>query len=268
MLDVGFHQGASLYSHMPQDELRLVAVASSHADAYGLETLWQICVHLQRLGYPVVVLDGTAQESESGPGLQDLLAHAPWSDSIGPGSRVDASALAVLPAYLGLQSLSSNPRNLQQPLSALEPLFRRYALVVLYAPVTTLASPLLAGTMTAPLLIMTPGKPGVVNSYRQLKHLALHAGLTGAVACMTSSLQVDQCSEGENALQSLRQCALRHLGQQIQTSLIRTDSPQDLQRLALQLIENACTISAPGAVSTTLTSSLAAGAPAHIVQSH
>ncbi len=267
MLDIGFHQGASLYSHTPQDELRLVAVASSHADAYGLETLWQVCLHLQRLGYPVVVLDGTAHENESSPGLQDLLANAPWSDSIGPGSRMDASALAVLPAALGLQSLSANPRNLQQPLQPLEPLFRRYALVVLYAPVSTLASPLLAGTMTTPLLIMTPGKSGVVNSYRQLKHLALHAGLTGTVACMTRSNQTDQHSQGESALQSLRQCAARHLGQRIRTTLIRTESPQDLQRLALQLIENACTISAQG-TATTLPSSLAASTPAHIVQSH
>jgi len=265
MLDIGFHQGASLYSHTPQDELRLVAVTSSQADAYGLETLWQVCLHLQRLGYPVVVLDGTARETETSPGLQDLLAHAPWSDSIGPGSHADASALAVLPACLGLQSLSDNPRNLQQPLQALEPLFRRYALVVLYAPVTTLASPLLADTMTAPLLIMTPGKSSVVNSYRQLKHLALHAGLTGTVACMTRS--TDQRSQGESALQSLRQCASRHLGQQIRTTLIRTESPQDLQRLALQLIENACTISSLS-TATTLPSSVAAGAPAHIVQSH
>lgn len=267
MLDFSFHQGASLYSHTPQDELRLVAVASSQADAYGLETLWQVCLHLQRLGYPVVVLDGTACETETSPGLQDLLAHAPWSDSIGPGSRVDASALAVLPAFLGLQSLSSNPRNLQQPLQALEPLFRRYALVVLYAPVSTLASPLLAGAMTAPLLIMTPGKSSVVNSYRQLKHLTLHAGLTGTVACMTRSHQSDQRSEGENSLRTLRQCASRHLGQQIRTTLIRADSPQDLQRLALQLMDNACTISAPG-TATALTSPLNASTPAHIVQSH
>ncbi len=267
MLDIGFHQGASLYSHTPQDELRLLAVTSSQADAYGLETLWQVCLHLQRLGYPVVVLDGTARETENCPGLQDLLTHAPWSDSLGPGSRLDTSALAVLPALLGLQSLSGNPRNLQQPLQALEPLFRRYALVVLYAPVTTLASPLLAGTMTAPLLIMTPGKSSVLNSYRQLKHLALHAGLTGTVACMTRASQTNHRSQGESALQTLRQCASRHLGQQIRTTLIRTESPQDLQRLALQLIENACTISAPG-TATALPSAVAAGVPAHIVQSH
>ena len=267
MLDFSFHQGASLYSHTPQDELRLVAVANSQADAYGLETLWQVCLHLQRLGYPVVVLDGTAHETEVSPGLQDLLAHAPWSDSIGPGQSMDASALAVLPACLGLRNLSGNPKNLQQPLQALEPLFRQYALVVLYAPVSTLASPLLAGNMTAPLLIMTPGRSSMVSSYRQLKHLALHAGLTGTVACMTRSQQPGQRVLGERTLHSLRQCASRHLGQQIRTTLIRADSPQDLQRLALQLMENACTISAPG-TATALPSSLFASTPAHILQSH
>ena len=267
MLDVGFHQGASLYSHAPQDELRLIAVASPQTETHGLEILWQVCLHLQRLGYPVVVLDGTARESEDSPGLIDLLANAPWSESMPPARQRNASSLAVLPSMLGLQSLANPPQQHQHPLQALHPLFRRYALVVIHAPVGLLASPLLEGTMVSPLLLMSPGKKGSVDSYRQLKHLALHAGLTGTVACVTPPEQPGQHALTRQALLSLRDTAARHLGQKIRTSLIQTNSAQDLQRLALQLLENASTISASG-LGTALPSPAAAGFSSPIVQSH
>ena len=150
-----------------------------------MEILWQVCLHLQRLGYPVVVLDGTARESESSPGLLDLLTHEPWNESLPAAGQHSMSSLAVLPSMLGLHNLANQTQQHTHPLQALHPLFRRYALVVVHAPVATLASALLAGTMVSPLLLMSPGKHGVVDSYRQLKHLALHAGLVGTVACVT-----------------------------------------------------------------------------------
>ena len=63
MLDTSFHQGSGLHSFTPEATLRLLAVASQDNAATGLDVLWQICASLQRLGYPVVVLDGTAPES-------------------------------------------------------------------------------------------------------------------------------------------------------------------------------------------------------------
>ena len=70
MLDLSLHQGTSLHCHTPEIELRLSAVVSQGPNGRALETLWQVCSHLQRLGYPVVVLDGTAGESYEAPGLQ------------------------------------------------------------------------------------------------------------------------------------------------------------------------------------------------------
>ena len=264
MLDIGFHQGSSLYSHAPQDELRLIAVASPQTETHGLEILWQVCLHLQRLGYPVVVLDGTARESESSPGLLDLLTHEPWNESLPAAGQHSMSSLAVLPSMLGLHNLANQTQQHTHPLQALHPLFRRYALVVVHAPVATLASALLAGTMVSPLLLMSPGKHGVVDSYRQLKHLALHAGLVGTVACVTHP---GQHPPARQALLSLRHTAARHLGQKIRTSLIEANSAQDLQRLALQLLENACTINASG-MGTALPSLASAGFSSPIVQSH
>lgn len=81
--------------------------------------------------------------------------------------------------------------------------------------------------MVSPLLLMSPGKHGVVDSYRQLKHLALHAGLVGTVACVTHPGQPGQHTPARQALLSLRHTAARHLGQKIRTSLIEANSAPD-----------------------------------------
>lgn len=244
MFDIGLHQGSSLHFHTPEVELRLATVVSQEGHGPALETLWQMCAHLQKLRYPVVVLDGTAEENDDAPGLQQLLAHAPWGEGSMPGGT-HRSSLTVLPAAQGLRTLERKAALQPQPLLPLQTLFRQYALVVLYAPVDTLTSPLLAGTNTTPLLVMAPGHSGVVDSYKQLKHLLVHGGMVGTVACVTPqsiSMQRQQASEG---LQALRLCAERHLGQHIGTTIIHADNPQDLQRLALQLLEKSDAIAAP-----------------------
>ncbi|NMM82231.1 hypothetical protein B2J86_15055 [Acidovorax sp. SRB_14] len=245
MLDIGLHQGTSLHSHTPQAELRLAVVASQGGNAHALETLWQVCAQLQRLGHPVVVLDGTAQESDDAPGLQHLLACAPWGDDALPHTGMDAGSLAVLPAMTGLDMLAFEARPLDAPLRALQPLFRQYALVVLHAPVGTLASPLLTGTAVTPLLTMQAGPAGVVDSYRQLKLLALHAGLPATVACLVPSHDSDLQRHGHDAVNAVRQCAARHLGQSVATTVVQAGHAPDMQRLALHLLENACTLGAP-----------------------
>ncbi|MDD2713976.1 MAG: hypothetical protein PHU77_13750 [Simplicispira sp.] len=245
MLDISLHQGSSLHCHAPEVELRLASVVSQGTGGRTLETLWQVCSHLQRLGYPVIVLDGTAQESDQAPGLQHLLVNAPWNDSAFSTGGTDTFSLAVLPAFQGLCTLAFDMPHLSQPLQALQPLFRRYALVVVYASVGTLSSPLLTGTATAPLLLMEPGRLGVVASYKQLKHLAVHRGLAGTVACVAEFNDPAHLRQIHSQLKTLRQCAARHLGQHIGTTTVYAHNTQDMQRLALQLLENAGTIGAP-----------------------
>ncbi len=266
MLDFGWHQGMGLQNHKPHDELRLLAMASTPDVSGGLETLWQVCLHLQRLGYPVVVLDGTAAESAQSPGLQDLLTHEIWADSLRP-PKTGTSELAVLPAQRGLQTLVRQAEPGAQALQGLYPLLRNYALVMVYAPIEVLASPLLESSMAAPLILMQPGQAGVIESYRLLKLLALHAGLTGLVACMGRSYPQQAVRVAQETLESLRRCAARHLGQQPRTALIRTDRPQELQRLALQWLENACAIVPPVGLSA-LPFTDREGAAAHRIPSH
>jgi hypothetical protein len=263
MLDTGFHQGAGLHSFTPQAELRVLAVASQEHAASGLETLWQVCASLQRLGYPVVVLDATAYETDEVPGLYHLLRRAPWHDGLGQAST--ASSLAVIPSARGLWQLSraDRPAN-ASPLAELQPYFRTYGLLVLHAP-APLLGPLLTHTHTTPLMVMEGGAAGVLTIYKSLKQMAQFTGLSCTVAALVRGSGAAERRKTLAALQTLQVCAERHLGGGVRTTAISTQSPQDLQRLALQLLENAGTIN--GSMAAVASSDFTA-TPAHLVRSH
>ena len=238
LLDALPHQGAGLHGFTPQQDLRLLAVLSQPAASIELETLWQVCSSLQRLGYPTVVLDGTALESDHAPGLEHLLGGIPL-----PGGAAASDALAVVPAARGLALLSGHLGGPAAALQHLHPLFRAYALVVLYAPAQHVA-PLVRGSACVPLVMTGPGAQGLVRSYQQLKHMALHAGVGCTVASIVPPQAPDCASQTSEALGTLRASALTHLGMRIHTTTVAAARAQDIQRLALQLLENAGTIDA------------------------
>ena len=265
MLDLGFHQAAGLHSFTPQAELRMLAVVSQGNAGSGLETLWQICASLQRLGYPVVVLDGTAQETDNSPGLLHLLQRASWNDGAQLNLGATASSLAVIPAAKGLQHLSRKAGDTtRSPMEDLLPYFRTYGLMVIHAPASTLG-PLLTHTATVPLVVMGGGSAGVMTSYKSLKQIALHTGLPCMVAALLHRNTASERRKAQSQLMTLQACAERHLGGPIRTTTIATQNPQELQRLALQLLENAGTMN--GSL-TALPSSNLADMPAHFVRSH
>ncbi|MBH2042399.1 MAG: hypothetical protein I8H87_02440 [Comamonadaceae bacterium] len=265
MLDTSFHQGAGLHSFTPQSELRVLAVASQGQAQSGLETLWQLCASLQRLGYPVVVLDGTAYETEASPGLHHLLRQAPWHEGASLDLGAMASSLAVLPAARGLPELARIAQaGDAAPLQGLLPYFRAYGLLVLHAPASMLG-PLLTHTATTPLVVMPPGAAGVLTSYQTLKQIVLHTGLPCTVAAVLQENSAPERRKAAGALRTLQQCADRHLGGRMRTTTLFAHSGQDVQRLALQLLENAGTIS--GTMSAMPTHNLT-GLPSHGVRSH
>ena len=265
MLDLGFHQAAGLHSFTPQHGVRVLAIASQGTAGSGLEALWQICASLQRLGYPVVVLDGTAQETEECPGLFHLMEQTLWSESAPLNTGIAASSLAVIPSTHGLQYLSRNAgRTHASPLERLLPCFRTYGLVVLHAPASILA-PLLTHTATIPLVVMGHGSAGVLSSYKSLKQIALHTGLPCMVAALLQSNTKSERRRAQFGLRTLQSCAERHLGAPVRTTTIETQNPQDLQRLALQLLENAGTM---GGSLTAPPPSNMADIPAYFVRSH
>ncbi|CAN7587559.1 hypothetical protein LJR129_004314 [Acidovorax sp. LjRoot129] len=265
MLDIGFHQGAGLHSFTPQSELRVIAVASQDNAATGLEALWQVCAILQRLGYPVVVLDGTAHETDDSPGLLHLLQQAPWNEGGHLNMGAMASSLAVIPAAKGLLNVARRAqRSDAPPLQLLVPYFRTYGLMVLHAPAATLA-PLLTHTATIPLVVMGNDAAGVLNSYKSLKQIAVHTGLPCMVAGLLHGNTASERRKTRAALQTLQECSEQHLGGPVRTTTIATQNPQDLQRLALQLLENAGTMSES---LTALPTSNLTGMPAQFVRSH
>lgn len=264
MLDTGFHQAASLHSFTPQTELRVLAVASQEQAGSGMETLWQVCASLQRLGYPVVVLDATGYESDESPGLHHLLRRAPWHDGL--DGDASPSSLAVIPAARGLWQLTRTDRPAHvSPLQDIQPYFRAYSILVLHAPAPLLGQ-LLTHTSTTPLMVMEGGSAGVLTTYKSLKQMAQYTGLSCTVAALVRGSGTRERRKTLVALQTLQDCAERHLGGQVHTTAVSTQNPQDLQRLALQLLENAGTINgsmavaaAPGSFPST---------PAHPVRSH
>lgn len=239
MLEFGIHQGTSLCGALDHDLLRLIPVASTSGEAER-DLVWDICAHLQRMGYPTMVLDGWSRETVSAPGLADLLDQARWgSVPVGTASN-DHESLAVLPAAQGLAKLNrlSAMRGNDHAFQKLHSFFRRYALVVVYAPTETLAAELLEGSCAAPLIVMPDGGQGsVVNAYAQLKLLAMHAGLAATLACPVG-LGSDG-SAGRIHLDKLCQHAHARLGRAPRGTLVDVSRPADVQRLALALLERA-----------------------------
>ncbi|AVO41586.1 hypothetical protein [Simplicispira suum] len=241
MLEFGLHQGTSLYGRTPQDGLRLIPVAGTPG-GMGLQVLWDICTHLQALGYPTVVLDGSERETSEAPGLLELLDDTLWIEP--PAQLPGADSLAVLPAARGLAELASRRAGAPQALLALQPLLRRYAVVLLYAPMAMLASPLLEGSSASPLVLLGDDGKAVINSYQQLKLLSFHTGLMGTVARLVHG--DEERAAAQQQLRVLCDCAAKHLGRAPRSLLLHANRPADLQRLALELLENAETLCASG----------------------
>lgn len=240
-LDTALHQAAGLHSFTPEQQLRVLPVVSqadSNTGSTELETLWQICSSLQRLSHSVLVLDGTTAESERAPGLRQLLGGMVWPEGMAPIS----SSLAVLPSAQGLAQLAR--RTGPAALAQLGALFRSYAVAVLYAP-APLLTPLVQASTGVPLIMTGPAAQGLVGTYRQLKHLALHAG---PPACIVASVRPPgapvQTRPTAEALATLQASAAAQLGLRVHTTAVAAGHAPDIQRLALQLLENACTMDA------------------------
>lgn len=245
MLDTLFHQGAGLHSITPQTPLRMVAVASQDHASDGLETLWHICAHLQSMGYPTIVLDGTARETDDSPGLIHLLSEHTLAPPMRPSGETHegrTTSIAVMPAALGLSYLSREASSASPaPLQAIYDHFRSYGVVVVHTPASTLGA-LLSHTDTQPLVMLRPSPEGVLNAYKSLKHIALTSGLTCTVAAMVHGNTASRRKKAQDALLALSDCARHHLGNATQGTLVHPNEPHDIQRLALHLLENAGTI--------------------------
>ncbi|WP_310638578.1 hypothetical protein [Delftia acidovorans] len=259
------HQGLGLHGQpgaaAPMG-LRVLAMLRDTAnDPQGLaeqSLLWPVCASLQRLGLPVLVLDASQGESPDAPGLAQLLQQSAWQARTGLHPDPRHSSVAVLPARQGLDLLPQQARQAgMTPMQWLQRHVRGYAIVMLYANADTLASNL-AGQAVHPLMVLPEQGTRVLGCYRQLKQLAVHAGLRCLLAPLLPSAddlgvtsydwrrgqtgarsQAEDAHQMQSQIDALMRCAQRHLGHAPGLLPVRLHHAPDLQRLARQLLNHA-----------------------------
>lgn len=277
------HQGMALHmSDASTAGLRVLAVLHSASGAAAEQAvLWPLCAQLQRLGQKVLVLDGSQAESFHTPGLAQLLAQHAWQAQAGLRASVgDAQSVASLPARLGLKQLKASADEMGlDMLTALQAYVRGYTTVIIYASSETL-TPLLQGQGLQPLLVVPPDSEHLIESYRQLKHLAVFAGVECTIAALEAPLTADgpqkydwsrKQSSSQTAkqnaqtrlqrLNALLQCSQRHLGDAPVLMRLRWRQAGDLHQLTLHMLKTACIL--PMHAQPT-----AAAAPESLVWSH
>ncbi len=240
MLEPCVNQACGLQSLALQRHPRLLAMASHGRQQGELPLLWGLCARWVDLGLSVLVLDAHVPESSSNPGLAQLRA-----DPLQHASDAGLS-WQVLPAADGLRGLSAS----QLLDSQLSNAFKVYDVVLIYGAAETLCS-LLQGSRVAPLLVLAPAPDAALSAYAALKRLVTHGQLQPIVANIVpdSAAVPRQWLTASAAL--LQQCATSFLGYQLMPHTVvaspRANDAQDgLQRLALQMFENAMPLQASG----------------------
>lgn len=242
MLDeTSWTQGAGMLMNASAKPLRILPVLPS-GEAADTEALWHACALLQRQGYPVIVLDGTEQETPEAPGLEDLLH---------PGSGLGHCALPVdgqphsiasLPAARGMVQLVHKAGS--QGVLPLEMLYRHvrnHAVVVLLASAPLMAM-LLQGCSRAPVQLVHSQQRHMAEGYRALKHIFMHTGLMPHLVALRP-----QATGLDPVLKALAQSALEHLHTEPLAEQLDPAQPRQLQRWALQCLEQCEAIYPPEA---------------------
>ena len=236
MLEPCLNQAAGLQGLAARQTPKLIAVASHGEQKGELPLLWSLCAAWVDMGLTVTVLDGHAKESKENPGLQQMLGNAPS----GLLSHHDNADWAVLPASQGLTQLPKLGRNL----TTLGTLLRDCGVVLLYADAGTLTG-LLRGSGLAPLVVVAPLKTSSITAYQAVKQLLLDAHLHPTVANITMTPSASSAMPPSN--QNLQDCAKTFLGLAIKPISVSamakaSDSRNEINRLALQLLESAISL--------------------------
>lgn len=241
MLESSSHQASGLQWQGASHPLRVLSVLPG-GDPVGTQALWAACAHLQRQGYPVVVLDGTEKESADAPGLQDLLQpHSGTGYSALPVGSEGVHSIATLPAARGLLQLAHRAKvQGGRALDLLHRHLRNHALVVIVAP-EQLLGPVLQGATRPPLLMVPAQGRSVLRSYRALKHVLMHTQLTAKLVTMSPDTGI------AHNLQAVVQCAMHHLHVEPLVMQLNPDHPRQLQRWSLQCLEQAEPVGQPQA---------------------
>jgi hypothetical protein len=245
MHDLPLNQAVGLLGLAAPGAPQLLAVVA-HGDTRSEQPLlWQLSSALTELGYGVTVLDGTVNESDSNPGLQQLLDY-----EFGRGAaEEDGTVWNVMPAALGLQALCALGTRPADSLQRLGQTFPSNGVLVLYAGVDYLVK-LLPDSDIRPLLSVSSGKSSLLTSYLALKRLLRKARLEPTVLNMMEHAKEGKGSGAAGVAHSLSECARTFLAYEV--NAIRIDPSQaesqfhaEMRRLATRLLENALELKSP-----------------------
>lgn len=244
MLNHLTNQASGLIGLGCQPSPRLIAMVG-HGDGLAeLPLLWQLCLSLVNFGYSVTVLDATTVESDTNPGLEQLLENSLWDDD----SHREAPAWAVLPSANGIQTLLAAKPRQARILHHLGQMLPAESIVVLYCNAEWMTA-MIGDRHTEPLLAVSPTKTSLLTGYIALKRLLIAEGLRPTIVNMLPKSSPLVSGQRPNASSGLSECAKRFLGCQLKTVDIAEPqanaAPCDtIQRLALRLLESAIPLGA------------------------
>ena len=253
MHDLPLNQAAGLMGFSRPIGAQLVAMVNHGDESTELPVLWRLCSAMTELGYSVTVLDATKSETESQPGLQELMDYR-----FGYGGPPDAAPSADTPEWTivssaqGVQNLcqlqTHTHAKRMQSLQRMGQLFPGCSLIILYAGVDALVQ-MLGGTGCKPLLTLADNKTSLLTSYLALKRLLLKAQLTPTLLHMMALDASDRQPPALSVASHLSKCAKSFLG--FDLNAIQIDPAQseptvaaDMRRLAARMLENAVALKA------------------------
>ena len=246
MLENGLNQGAGLSRIAPRTPLRLVAMASHGDQDSELPLLWNLCATWVGLGYPVVVLDVTASESQDNPGLQQLIDGTFWSDNP-PGT---SATWAILPAARAMARWHRQGGKGRSPVELLPELLPHYEIALVYAH-TELIARLFQDSGIMPLVALSGQAEALLTAYQSTKLLLLNAHLEPTIVSVVGDTPRHAPESGELMTRNLQECTMNFLGHRV-TALTADAAPgrngranDAMKGLALRLLENAAVVDRP-----------------------
>ncbi|MBT0569540.1 hypothetical protein KIK84_04325 [Curvibacter sp. CHRR-16] len=237
MLEAPLHQAAGLIRLGVHHSPKLLAMVSHGDENAELPLLLRLCTNMVELGYPVVVLDGTAMESNDNPGLEQALQglESGWSSLETPGWN-------IIPAGLGLLSLAARNRGVLG-WNGVHALFGHHAVVVVYATATVL-TPLFTGSEVRPVIALSRAKTSLLTSYVALKRVLTKGHLQPLVVHVRQATP-DNSPSPVTGLQEYTRQFLQYEFSAIELDIDSAEdnsADTDVQRLALGLLETAHTM--------------------------
>lgn len=238
------NQAAGLMDMAPQGGTRLMAMVCHGDEQAELPLLWTLCAALTNQRYQVTVLDGTKQESQDNPGLEQILDYSYWQSA----AADNLAPWAILPARQGLLTLAAAPSSAHWH-SALQssPLLASNAVVVVYAPADLLVG-LSNQTGVTPLLALSSGKTALMTSYLALKRLLINTQRVPTIAHVHSPTQTSD--NPDIVARCLRDCARQFLDVELDMFPLHLDAEPalahaDMNALVQLLLDESVTLDAP-----------------------